>query len=126
MLSPFLLASGPDEINYRRFFDVNELAALSIEGEEVFEAAHQLVLKLLAQGTLSGIRIDHPLMDSLTQPIVFSPTAAVLSGCAGSRSVRSRSGSRGNVPLESARGAARGASRGAGTGVEWRCGVFIP
>ena len=38
-----------DEINYRRFFDINELAALSMEREEVFEATHELVLRLLAR-----------------------------------------------------------------------------
>jgi (1->4)-alpha-D-glucan 1-alpha-D-glucosylmutase len=55
-----------DEINYRRFFDINELAALSMEREEVFEATHQLILRLLGEGKISGLRIDHP--DGLYDP----------------------------------------------------------
>ncbi|WP_439624338.1 malto-oligosyltrehalose synthase [Gemmata sp.] len=55
-----------DEINYRRFFDVNDLAAVSTEREEVFRAAHELVLALLTDGTLEGVRIDHP--DGLYDP----------------------------------------------------------
>ena len=55
-----------DEINYRRFFDVNELAALRIEREEVFEATHGLALDLAAEGALDGLRIDHP--DGLYDP----------------------------------------------------------
>lgn len=55
-----------DEINYRRFFDINDLAALSMEREEVFRAAHELVLAFLTDGTLEGVRIDHP--DGLYDP----------------------------------------------------------
>lgn len=55
-----------DEINYRRFFDVNDLAALSMERPEVFAATHELVLGLLAEGKLDGLRIDHP--DGLFDP----------------------------------------------------------
>ena len=55
-----------DEINYRRFFDVNELAALSMERPEVFAATHELVLGLLWEGKLNGLRIDHP--DGLYDP----------------------------------------------------------
>src|SRR5262249_39899082 len=55
-----------DEINYRRFFDVNDLAALSMEREEVFEGAHALVLELLAGGKVDGLRVDHP--DGLYDP----------------------------------------------------------
>jgi (1->4)-alpha-D-glucan 1-alpha-D-glucosylmutase len=55
-----------DEINYRRFFDINELAALSMEKLEVFTAAHELVLRLLSQGKVDGLRIDHP--DGLYDP----------------------------------------------------------
>src|SRR5262249_61648919 len=51
---------APDEINYRRFFDINDLAALSMERPDVFEAAHGLVLRLLAEGELGGLRIGHP------------------------------------------------------------------
>jgi (1->4)-alpha-D-glucan 1-alpha-D-glucosylmutase len=55
-----------DEINYRRFFDVNELAALSMEKAEVFAATHELVLRLLGDGQVQGLRIDHP--DGLYDP----------------------------------------------------------
>jgi (1->4)-alpha-D-glucan 1-alpha-D-glucosylmutase len=55
-----------DEINYRRFFDINELAAISAERDEVFLATHGLVLKLLAEGTIAGARIDH--VDGLYDP----------------------------------------------------------
>lgn len=58
-----------DEINYRRFFDVNELAALSMERPEVFEATHALVLRLLAEGKIAGLRIDHP--DGLYDPQAY-------------------------------------------------------
>ena len=55
-----------DEINYRRFFDINDLAALSMERPEVFEATHGLVLRLLREGKIDGLRIDHP--DGLYDP----------------------------------------------------------
>jgi (1->4)-alpha-D-glucan 1-alpha-D-glucosylmutase len=55
-----------DEINYRRFFDVNELAALRMEEEAVFDATHAFVLDLAAQGRIGGLRIDHP--DGLHDP----------------------------------------------------------
>src|SRR5256714_4328840 len=49
-----------EEINYRRFFDVNDLAAIRMELPEVFDAAHQLVLELVQRGAVTGLRIDHP------------------------------------------------------------------
>jgi (1->4)-alpha-D-glucan 1-alpha-D-glucosylmutase len=55
-----------DEINYRRFFDINGLAAISMERPEVFEAAHQLVFELIDRGQVTGLRIDHP--DGLFDP----------------------------------------------------------
>jgi (1->4)-alpha-D-glucan 1-alpha-D-glucosylmutase len=55
-----------DEINYRRFFDVNELAALNMEREEVFDDTHKLILRLLAEGAVNGVRIDH--VDGLYDP----------------------------------------------------------
>jgi (1->4)-alpha-D-glucan 1-alpha-D-glucosylmutase len=55
-----------DEINYRRFFDINELAALSMERPEVFAATHELVFRLLLSGQVNGLRIDHP--DGLYDP----------------------------------------------------------
>jgi (1->4)-alpha-D-glucan 1-alpha-D-glucosylmutase len=55
-----------DEINYRRFFDVNELSALAAEREDVFRATHDLVLRLCAEGLVDGLRVDHP--DGLFDP----------------------------------------------------------
>jgi (1->4)-alpha-D-glucan 1-alpha-D-glucosylmutase len=55
-----------DEINYRRFFDINELAAISMEVPEVFWRTHTLVRSLLAEGSLNGLRIDH--IDGLFDP----------------------------------------------------------
>ena len=58
-----------DEINYRRFFDVNELAALCMEHEQVFRATHGLIGQLLADGLVAGLRIDHP--DGLYDPAEY-------------------------------------------------------
>lgn len=55
-----------DEINYRRFFDINDLAALRMENAPVFEATHRLVLDLVAARQLDGLRIDH--VDGLLDP----------------------------------------------------------
>ena len=58
--------AASDEVNYRRFFDVNELAALCMEDPEVFFHSHRLVLRLAAEGAVSGLRIDH--IDGLYAP----------------------------------------------------------
>ena len=58
-----------DEINYRRFFDVNDLAALRVENEAVFDATHKLVLELVSQGKIDGLRVDHP--DGLFDPAQY-------------------------------------------------------
>ncbi|MEY2542334.1 MAG: (1-_4)-alpha-D-glucan 1-alpha-D-glucosylmutase [Verrucomicrobiota bacterium] len=55
-----------EEINYRRFFDVNDLAAIRMEVPEVFAATHKLVLDLVRAGAVTGLRIDHP--DGLYMP----------------------------------------------------------
>ena len=55
-----------EEINYRRFFAINELAAIRQEVPEVFAAAHALLLRLIASGAVTGLRIDHP--DGLWDP----------------------------------------------------------
>src|SRR6266567_4412263 len=54
------------EINYRRFFDINTLAGLRVEDPEVFGAIHVLLAKLLREGRVTGVRIDHP--DGLYDP----------------------------------------------------------
>jgi (1->4)-alpha-D-glucan 1-alpha-D-glucosylmutase len=55
-----------DEINYRRFFDVNMLAAIREEDPAVFAATHELVLRFIEQGWVAGLRIDH--LDGLLDP----------------------------------------------------------
>jgi (1->4)-alpha-D-glucan 1-alpha-D-glucosylmutase len=58
-----------DDINYRRFFNINDLAGLRVELPEVFEHAHQLVARLLREGVLDGLRIDH--IDGLLDPAEY-------------------------------------------------------
>ncbi|HKT73440.1 MAG TPA: malto-oligosyltrehalose synthase [Steroidobacteraceae bacterium] len=58
-----------DEINYRRFFDVNDLAALRVENVAVFDATHRLLLELAGAGKIDGLRIDHP--DGLHDPAEY-------------------------------------------------------
>lgn len=58
-----------DEINYRRFFDINDLAGLRMEKKEVFRETHELVLDLIATGKVDGLRIDHP--DGLYDPYTY-------------------------------------------------------
>ena len=66
---PYRLAFWPvaaDDINYRRFFDINDLAALRQEDRTVFHQTHDSVLQLLEAGKIDGLRIDHP--DGLYNP----------------------------------------------------------
>ncbi len=58
-----------DEINYRRFFDVNDLAALRMNEITVFERTHELILQLMGQGQIDGLRIDHS--DGLFDPEAY-------------------------------------------------------
>lgn len=58
-----------DEINYRRFFDVNDLAALRTEDSRVFSDMHQFIFKLIERGYVHGLRIDHP--DGLFDPAQY-------------------------------------------------------
>lgn len=55
-----------DEINYRRFFDVNDLAALRMNELSVFEITHKLIFELIEAGSIDGLRIDHS--DGLYDP----------------------------------------------------------
>jgi maltooligosyltrehalose synthase len=58
-----------DEINYRRFFDVNELAAIRVEDPQVFAAVYELILRLIEEGFVTGLRIDH--VDGLFDPAPY-------------------------------------------------------
>jgi len=64
----FWRVSG-EEINYRRFFDVNELAALRMERREVFDATHALLGRLWQRGCIDGVRVDHA--DGLYRPAQY-------------------------------------------------------
>jgi (1->4)-alpha-D-glucan 1-alpha-D-glucosylmutase len=55
-----------DEINYRRFFDINDLAAIRVEDPEVFAPVHALIFDLVSRGHITGLRVDHP--DGLYEP----------------------------------------------------------
>ena len=58
-----------DDINYRRFFDINDLAGLRMENEAVFEVTHHFILQLIREGKVDGLRIDHP--DGLYNPAQY-------------------------------------------------------
>ena len=58
-----------EEINYRRFFDINELAAIRVEEPEVFAETHRLVFRLVGEGIVTGLRVDHP--DGLYEPAEY-------------------------------------------------------
>ncbi|MGH7279758.1 MAG: alpha-amylase family glycosyl hydrolase, partial [Candidatus Rokuibacteriota bacterium] len=58
-----------EEINYRRFFDINDLAAIRMEDPAVFAETHRLVFRLLREGIVTGLRVDHP--DGLYAPAQY-------------------------------------------------------
>jgi (1->4)-alpha-D-glucan 1-alpha-D-glucosylmutase len=66
-LGHWRLASS--DINYRRFFDVNSLAGLRVEDATTFNVAHRLVARLIAEGKLQGLRLDH--IDGLRDPAQY-------------------------------------------------------
>ncbi len=57
------------KINYRRFFEVNDLAAVRVEDDRVFVETHRLIFKLLSHGKVTGLRVDHP--DGLLDPTMY-------------------------------------------------------
>ncbi len=58
-----------EEINYRRFFDINDLAAIRVEDFNVFREVHQLIFRLIREGEVTGLRVDHP--DGLYNPVEY-------------------------------------------------------
>lgn len=69
-----------DEINYRRFFDVNSLAAIRVEDARVFLEVHELLFQLIQEKLVDGLRIDHP--DGLFDPAAYF---AKLQSCSATR-----------------------------------------
>jgi len=67
-----------EEINYRRFFDVDQLAAIRMERADVFALTHALVARLLREGVVTGLRIDHP--DGLYAPAEYFRRLQELTG----------------------------------------------
>ena len=61
--------TAADDINWRRFFDVNELAGVRVERSRVFEATHSKIFQLIAEGLVDGLRIDH--IDGLAYPRAY-------------------------------------------------------
>jgi (1->4)-alpha-D-glucan 1-alpha-D-glucosylmutase len=58
-----------DIINYRRFFSINELIGIRVEDPRVFEATHVLLFKLVSEGKVAGVRVDH--IDGLYDPLEY-------------------------------------------------------
>ncbi|MEA3164006.1 MAG: (1-_4)-alpha-D-glucan 1-alpha-D-glucosylmutase [Verrucomicrobiota bacterium] len=58
-----------EEINYRRFFDVNDLAAIRVENPVVFDTIHKFIFELLENRSVTGLRIDH--VDGLRDPKLY-------------------------------------------------------
>jgi (1->4)-alpha-D-glucan 1-alpha-D-glucosylmutase len=61
--------TGVEELNYRRFFDITDLVGVRVEDPEVFEWSHRLVLDLVHDGTVTGLRVDH--VDGLRDPLGY-------------------------------------------------------
>lgn len=61
--------TASDDINWRRFFDINELAGLRIENAAVFDATHEKIFALIQSGQVNGLRIDH--IDGLAEPRAY-------------------------------------------------------
>lgn len=77
---PYRLAHwrvAADEINYRRFFDINDLAAIRVEREDVFGAVHELPARWVERGLVSGFRVDH--VDGLLEPARYLERLRTLS-----------------------------------------------
>ncbi|MFY0476141.1 malto-oligosyltrehalose synthase [Achromobacter marplatensis] len=58
--------TAPEQINWRRFFEISELVGVRVEDEAIFDAVHGMVLRLYREGVLDGLRIDH--VDGLASP----------------------------------------------------------
>jgi (1->4)-alpha-D-glucan 1-alpha-D-glucosylmutase len=65
-------------LNWRRFFDISSLIAVRVEDPEVFQATHQVLLRLVAEGLIDGLRVDHP--DGLADPRGYLDRLATRTG----------------------------------------------
>src|SRR5882762_1396158 len=81
-----------DEINYRRFFDINDLAAIRVENPDVFSTVHRIPFELIQKGLVSGIRVDHP--DGLFDPLKYFQDLQAQAPLPGSVTNRSANGVR--------------------------------
>ena len=86
-------------VNYRRFFDINDLAGLRVEHPATFRAIHALVARLIAAGELQGLRLDH--IDGLRDPAQYTRRLRQLIRKQGPRAARSTSSSRRSSPTAS-------------------------
>ena len=75
---PAYWRDGAHELNYRRFFDVTTLAGLRVEEPAVFDESHALVVELVRDGVVTGLRIDHP--DGLADPKAYLDRLAEVTG----------------------------------------------
>jgi malto-oligosyltrehalose synthase len=66
------------QLNWRRFFDVTSLIAVRVEDEDVFTATHDLLLRLVAERLIDGLRVDHP--DGLADPRGYLDRLAAATG----------------------------------------------
>jgi (1->4)-alpha-D-glucan 1-alpha-D-glucosylmutase len=66
------------QLNWRRFFDVDTLIAVRVEDPEVFDATHQVLLRLVDEGLIDGLRVDHP--DGLADPAGYLDRLAAATG----------------------------------------------
>ncbi|MFN2556876.1 MAG: malto-oligosyltrehalose synthase [Nitriliruptorales bacterium] len=61
--------SGLEELNYRRFFDITDLVGVRVEDPHVFRVSHERLLQLVADGTVTALRVDH--VDGLRDPLGY-------------------------------------------------------
>jgi len=66
------------ELNYRRFFNIASLIAIRVEDRAVFDATHEVIVRLVADGLVDGLRVDHP--DGLTDPRGYLDALASATG----------------------------------------------
>jgi (1->4)-alpha-D-glucan 1-alpha-D-glucosylmutase len=85
-----------EEINYRRFFDITELAAVRMEDPTVFADTHKLLLRLVGEGRIRGLRIDHP--DGLRDPQTYLQELQRQCLAARTAALPSRNGTDGTQP----------------------------